>query len=161
MYIFTPNTLIESAKINANFDELVTDTTKHYIQTIMSANQSITSSGSTIAFDTTDILSGTKLTRSGNTILIGAGVSIVKVSYSLMTDAGASATYLFSRIRKNSTDMSQQIDAVANQFRATSDTRLVSVVQNDTISLFADSGSVNTITIPTGRKSCLSVEVMG
>lgn len=158
MILFTPNTVIKSADVNTNFNELVTNTTLHYIQTKMSASQNITSGGSTIAFDTTDITGGTKLTRSGNTVVIGSGVSVVRVSYALMSDNGGSAAYLYSRIRKNSTEVGQQIDASTSQFRATSDTRLVSVTLNDTISVFADSGSVNATTV--GRQSILLVEVI-
>lgn len=48
MYIFTPNTLIESAKINANFDELKTKT--DYLSTPDAAWIEVGSGGSAPAF---------------------------------------------------------------------------------------------------------------
>lgn len=80
------------------------------IQTVMTATQTLNATGGIVNFNSTEFQLGDKLTRSGSSVVIGSGVSLVRVSYAIMTDSAGSAPYLFTRIRKNVNDVSQQID---------------------------------------------------
>lgn len=129
------------------------------IQTVMGSTQTINPTGGIVNFNSTEFQLGDKLTRTGSSVVIGSGVSLVRASYALMSEAAGSAPYLFSRIRKNASDVSQQIDATGSTggFKATSETRLVPVVQGDTIAVFADTGGGSVVA---GRLSRMIVEVV-
>lgn len=110
------------------------------IQCLHSGTQSITSTAATVAYSGGTIAIGTRVTQSGSTVVIGSGVSKVKVSYGIMSENGGTASYLYSRIKINAAELSQQIDGSTSQFRSTSDSRIFSVSSGDVISVVADSG---------------------
>ena len=141
-----------------NTKQFVNDT----IQIIRASNVSASLTGANVAFDTTDLTIGTRLTRSGATVVIGSGVSYVKVSYTVMVESGSTAPYLYTRIRKNSSDLSQAIDASTSQFKSTSETKIIPVTANDTISIYHDIGGSGSATIrgSTSNGAFMTVEVI-
>lgn len=131
------------------------------IRTQLTSNHTITSSTTTIPFSTTNQVDGTLLTRSGNNVVIGAGVARVRVSWAIMVEAASgSPPYLYAGITKNGTRISNQIAPFAGQFSAVSETLIVAVAQNDTIAVVADSGGGSCL-LSTGRTPHLEVEVIG
>lgn len=133
---------------------------RDFIQLKLGSTQSIPAGSTTVAFNTTSFTNGTRLTRSGNTVLIGSGVSYVRVSYTLMAELTSSSAYLFSKIIKNTTAVSQSIDdANAAEYRSTSESKIVPVAAGDTISIVADSGA-STLSLTPGRESFMAVEVL-
>ena len=130
-----------------------------YIQTILSSNHTMSSSSATVPFSSTQLSGGSKLTRSGNAVIVGAGVSRVRVSYSLMADSAVSAPYLFARTRINTSDLSQQLNGPAAGFMSVSETKIFNVSPGDAITIFADCGGGSAI-LSTGRQSFMLVEVV-
>jgi hypothetical protein len=131
----------------------------HYIQLKQNSTQSINSTGSVIDLSSLELSSGTLLTQSTNTVVVGSGVTRVRVSYVLMSDTGTTAPYLFSRIRKNGVDISQMIDGSTSGFKATSETKMISVGSGDVIAIYADSGG-GSLSIAAARLSYMLVEVV-
>lgn len=131
-----------------------------YIVTTMSANATIGGTPTVPIFDSTVVSAGTKLTRVNNTVVVGEGVSRVRVSYVLMADTAATAAYLFSRIRKNGTDITQAIDNASSAgFRCTQESRIIPVAQGDVLALTVDSGG-GTFVLTAARGPYFCVEVV-
>lgn len=133
----------------------------NYIQLTMSSSQSLTSSDVDVAFNTVSLSAGDRLTYSGSRVTIGSGVTRVRVSYSLMVETAGTAPYLFSRINRTGSDVSMMIDASgsAGTFKATSESKLVSVTAGDTIGIKANTGG-GSASLATGRLPSLLVEVV-
>lgn len=130
------------------------------IQTTLTSGQTIGATGTIILFDTTVFSSGSRLTRSANTVVIGTGVTKVRVTYTLMAESAGTAGYLFARIRKNTSEVSQVIDnSGSSAFKCVTESKIITVVAGDTITIIADSGS-GTFVLPTNRSSFLQVEVI-
>lgn len=117
------------------------------IQIILTSNTAASTTPATVAFNATDLSIGTRLTRSTSTVVIGTGVSYVRVSYTVMIDSGATAPYLYTRIKKNSTEVSQAIDASTSQFKSTAETKVVPVTSGDVLSIVHDIGGSGSATI--------------
>lgn len=137
------------------------NTQKHYIEIRLSSSHTVTSTDALIPFNSTSFSLGDKLTRSGSTILIGSGVSTVRVSYSLMAESANTATYLYTRINVVGTDVSQAIDASGSTgaFKSTSESKIINVLAGDTIGLRAATGA-GTALLPSARPQTLLVEVI-
>lgn len=130
------------------------------IQVVLSQSQTIGATGTIVLLDSTAISSGTRLTRNANTVVIGAGVTKVRVSYTLMAESAGGAGYVYSRLRRNTTEVSQAIDNnSAGAFKCTSECKVITVTAGDTISLITDSGS-GTFVLGVGRHSFMLVEVI-
>lgn len=130
----------------------------HAIQLSIAANLAISSS-SPFPFDTTQVTVGDKLTRSGGTVVIGAGVSVVRVYYNFMTENGGTNNYLYGRIRKNSTEVSQHIaDENTVTFKSVGANTLVSVTAGDVISIALEANGGN-VTVR-ANVSTFTVEVV-
>jgi hypothetical protein len=130
--------------------------TPDYIQLTLAANQSF-STAADINTSNTEFSAGTKLTKSTNKVLIGDGVSKVRVSYSIMAESASTATYMYTRITRSGVQISQAIDAAASVgFRHTSESRIISVSSGNTVYVVADTGGGSA----TARYATLLVEVI-
>lgn len=125
------------------------------------ANQTISATTTDVIFNTIDTVSGTKLTRSGNRVVIGAGVTKVRVTYKIMADSSSGASYLFTGIMKNTARVSNQIDAIVNgQYASTSESTILGVTTGDAIGVAADCGA-GSMVLSVSRLCNLIVEVTG
>lgn len=128
------------------------------IQISMSASQSIGTGNTDINFNTTDWTIGTAFTRSGTTIVIGAGVSFIRLTFNVMTESSGGTSYLYSNIHKNGVEQSQTIDAAPSAgFRSTTHSRIIPVVQGDIVKVVSSSGA-GTQTIRSGVATFVLVE---
>ena len=143
------------ARQQLNTVQLPTD----FIQTVLSSNHTIGTSGTVVPFSTTQYSLGTKLTRSGNTVVIGTGVQYVRITYGIMTDTAGGAAYIYTLIQKNGSNVAEQIDGSTSGFKATSDSMILQVTSGDIISITASTGT-GTAIAPTSRNSHLTVEVL-
>lgn len=122
----------------------------HVLQLNTTSTQSVGSGNTDIVFNNTQVSVGNSFTKSGNTIVVGAGVSVVKVSYNLMTDTAGSASYLFTNLYINGSPASQAIDATGGTgaFKSTSESKFFNVSQGDVIKLMASAGTGSFVTRP-------------
>lgn len=133
---------------------------KDYIQTTLSSNFTVTPTGTIIPMTTTSFSSGTKLTRSGSTIVIGAGVSRIKFSYGVMVENGASAGWIYTRVYVNNSSLEEQLDGISTGgYAATSDSKMLNVSPGDVITLRIQCNA-STALMPTSRTPHLLVEVV-
>ena len=135
--------------------------TVDYITLGQSSNFTVSSGQPTLNLDKVVNSLGTKLSKSGSTVLVGSGVSLVRVSYTLLAEnLSSSADYLYVLLKKNSTIINQALSAKANgAYAGASTTILVPVTAGDTISVVIDfaGGSVSLLT---SRPNTMTVEVV-
>lgn len=113
-----------------------------------------------ILFQSEAIKTGTKLSFQNNReILIGSGVSLVRVSFGAMADSAGGSPYLYCTIRKNNSITSHFIDATTASFKSVSGSMLVSVAPGDTISVSADTGG-GPLVLQSNRNQYLEVEAL-
>ena len=151
-----PNVLLP---LNSNSQFPLTAVETNVIQISRTSVWSMSTGNATVPFDTTVFTIGNKLTRSGSSVVIGEGVSYVRVSYSLMTESAGTAAYVYSLIQRNSSGVSQSIDGSTSGFKATSETKVIPVSAGDTISLLTSLGS-GAATLRANPSSTLTVEVV-
>lgn len=113
---------------------------------------------------TTDLSVGSGLTRSGSTIVIGAGISRVKVSAVLIADSMSNDTYMFSRLRHTrggvSVEFTSQLQRNVSGFTSNSHPPYVIDVQSgDIIDIRVDIGAGSAV-LPSDRPQWLQVEVV-
>ena len=135
--------------------------TVDYITLGQSSNFTVSSGQPTLNLDKVVNSLGTKLSKSGSTVLVGSGVSLVRVSYTLLAEnLSSSADYLYVLLKKNSTIINQALSAKASgAYAGASTTILVPVTAGDTISVVIDfaGGSVSLLT---SRPNTMTVEVV-
>lgn len=129
------------------------------IQIYKAANGSLSTTVANIAFDTTGFTIGSKLTRSGSTVVIGAGVSYVRVSWSVMVETSATAGYIFVRLAKSGSELSQQIEQQTTAFKSLSESKIIPVTAGDTVYVVAEIAS-GAATLRGGVASSMTVEVI-
>ena len=130
-----------------------------------STNTSLSTSAVTINLATVDLSVGTGLTQSGSGIVIGSGISRVRVSAVCIADSMSNDTYLFTRLRRNRggslSEFTSQLNRMTSGFVSTSHPPYVLEVQSgDIIDFRADIGA-GSGTISSGRPQWLQVEVIG
>lgn len=127
----------------------------------LSGSTGLNSTGATLNFAVTDYVQGSKLSRSGNAVLVGAGVSRVKITMKVFGDGGSSAPYLFVRIRKNGSDIDQILGpAGGTAFASAFMQDEYDVKQGDLLTIFADCGG-GSMQVQASRQSSFTVEVLG
>ena len=130
-----------------------------YIQLEMSANQTVNSGGAVnVAFNTVDVSNGTRLTYSSNGVLIGAGVSKVKVSYSIFGE-NSTSQYIYCRIILDGSERSTSISNAPSMFKFVSESKILAVTPGQLIQVRIDSSGAST-TINAARQCFLLVEVI-
>jgi hypothetical protein len=130
-----------------------------------SANSSLSTSAITPNMANTDLTVGAGLTRSGSTIVIGDGISLVRVSGVLIADSMSNDTYMFSRLRRTRSgvfsEFTSQLQRMASGFVSNSHPPYVLQVQSgDIIDMRVDIGA-GSGALSTGRPQWLQVEVLG
>ena len=130
-----------------------------YIELAANSNITLTATAANFPFSIVSSSNGNSLSQSGSGVLIGAGVTAVRVSYTIMSDTGGTASYLFTRIRKNGSDVSQAIDNNTSQFRSTSETKVIPVAAGDLITIAGDSGG-GSLVAGSSRQCHMLVEVV-
>lgn len=120
----------------------------------------VTGTTQDINFNTTNFVQGSLLTRSGNRVLIGAGVTKVRVTYALMGESASGSSYLYGGIQRNTSRRTMQISPIiSGQFGAISESSIIEVAAGDTIAIVADAGT-GTMLLGTSRQSHFEVEVI-
>ena len=128
---------------------------------IANPSQYTLTGSSTIVLNSTLYSSGSLLTRSGSTVVIGAGVSYVQISYTVMTEGSSSSAYLYTRIRKNTVELSQAIDAASSvTYRSTSETIIIPVTSGDVIDLAADTGTGSVLVRASSNSTKMTVRAI-
>lgn len=128
-------------------------------------NTSLSTSATSVAFNTTDLSQGSGLSASGTTgILIGSGITLVRVAATIIADSMAD-TYLFSRCRRNRggvfNEYTSQLTRAASGFASNSHPGFdLSVQSGDIIDLRVELGA-GTATVSNGRPQWLQVEAIG
>lgn len=130
-----------------------------------SANTSLSTSAVTPNMANTDLSVGAGLTRSGSTIVIGDGISLVRVSAVIIADSMSNDTYMFSRCRRNRSgaysEFTSQLQRMTSGFVSNSHGGyILSVQSGDIIDLRVDIGAGSGV-LSTGRPQWLQVEVLG
>lgn len=128
-------------------------------------NTSLSTSAVTVNLATVDLTFGTGLSQSGSSIVIGSGVSRVRVSAVIIADSMSADTYMFSRLRRNRggtlSEFTSQLQRMASGFVSNSHPPFILDVQSgDIIDLRVDIGA-GSGTISNGRPQWLQVEVVG
>jgi len=129
-----------------------------------STSTSLSTSAVSVNLATVDLLRGTGLSQSGNTIVVGSGVTLVEVSATIIADSMAD-TYMFSRCRLNRggnlNEFTSQLGRAASGFTSNAHPPYVLEVQSgDIIDLRVDVGS-GTATLSNGRPQWLQVKAIG
>lgn len=128
-------------------------------------NTSLSTSAATVNFSTTEYSRGTGLTTSGSTgILIGSGITLVRVSATIIAETMPD-TYMFSRLRRTrggvSVEFTSQLARAASGFVSNSHPSYDLEVQSgDVIDLRVDIGS-GSASLQSSRPQWLQVEVVG
>lgn len=159
-----------TVKTNSISDLQVTrqkiDTTSFALMRIRATtNTSLSTSAVSVNLLGLDLSVGSGLTHSGSTIVIGAGISRVKVSGVIIADSMSADTYMFSRLRRNRggvfSEFTSQLQRMASGFVSNSHPPYILEVQSgDIIDFRVDIGS-GSGTISNGRPQWLQVEVVG
>lgn len=132
---------------------------------IASTNTSLSTAATSVNVASTDYSQGSGLSTSGNTgILIGSGITLVRVSAVIIADS-MSDTYLFSRCRRNRggvfNEFTSQLGRAASGFASSSHPGFdLSVQSGDIIDVRVDVGT-GTATLSNGRPQWLQVEAIG
>ena len=132
------DTPINAENLNHNFNYLAE---KNYIVATITNEQAL-SSNYVLTLDEIVESYGDKLTLSKGKILIGKGISKIKVSGSIFVNFPTSAGYVWGAIRKGETKMASNITTITNgtSYLSTSiPPNIFSVVEGDTIDLLGDS----------------------
>lgn len=139
--------------------EKIDKSTIPFIKTVQSANQTLTSTTTPIAFNSTSLTNGTGFTRSGNAIVVGAGITRVRVSYSIMGESGSSAPYIYAGIAVNGARRTNQFNPTVSGFGGVSETTVLPVSPGDLLTIVADSGG-GSINIALARANSFTVEAV-
>lgn len=106
------------------------------------------------------ITNSDKLTLSNNGIKIGAGISKILVSGNVFLQSSSTTSYLWTSIRKNTTEISLAIDNYNTYFASTSHSpKLVDVQEGDIIYLWKIDDSGGTLR-GANKNTYLTVEVV-
>ena len=128
------------------------------IQLTIAANYNL-SSATPFPFDTTQVSVGTKLTRSGGNVIVGAGVSVVRVYYNFMVESAGTNNYLYGRIRRNGVELSQNInDEASSNFKSIGAGIIMTVAPDDVISVAVEANGANVLV--RANVSTFTVEVV-
>lgn len=108
---------------------------KHIITAYYTSDKALNSEYKTPNFDSADVI-GTKLTLSNGKIKIGAGVSKVKVSFTVFYNNIGDTAYAWAQLTKNNTNVVGVITASPKAFMTgTCSERIISVNENDLLSI--------------------------
>lgn len=156
-----PNTTtpINAANLNNNFDELDEKSDKNIITAELENNFTKTTTDYEILPFTTEIKVGTKLTLSNNAVIIGSGVSKIKVSAKASFNNLATSGLKWLTIFKNSDAVSPNPRNLSARDMIYATDVLVSVNENDIITAKVN-GAINDVIRGGIGYTCITVEVI-
>lgn len=146
---------------NLSYKTLDSILPKHIITVSLSANiTGINTNNYKPTFNVQEVV-GSKLTLSAGKVLVGAGVSKVKVSATAFADSANTGNYLWLAIIKNTGEVAKMLAAPNGIYKSASiSDRVISVNQGDTFTLNFDNTGGFPMTIRGDVNTWLTVEVI-
>lgn len=121
----------------------------------------LSSSGATIVLNVTEVTRGSGLTKTGSTIVIGSGITLVRVTGAIPVENFSTSTYAFGGIAKNGARIAQTLMPSTVGFAFATVSSIFAVTNGDAISLTADVGAGTASVKGTTRPVFLVVEAIG